>query len=367
MAEQRERKQLAKILHDGLQQYLVAAKLQIGVLVEQTADHNLKLFAIEAEQLLEESIRVSRSLAAELSPPILHDGGLWPALGWLSHWMSEKHKLKVEMSLKMAVAPALTNNMKVFLFEAVRELLWNVVKHSGTLAATVDLAQTPDNKLRITVSDYGIGFDASGSLIGEGQSGFGLYSIQERIGLIGGSFVIDCSPGKGASFTLEVPLDALEDSTSESRDKKIPEPGPSSLSRTLGKTGILLVDDHTVMREGLARLLAQEPDFEVIGQAKDGQEAIEQAGTLRPDVVLMDISMPRMNGIESTKIIHQQHPDIRIIGLSLYSEEERSKEILDAGAAFYLTKSGPPADLKAAIRACMKEKAGGTGGRADQL
>ena len=182
-----------------------------------------------------------------------------------------------------------------------------------------------------------------------------MYSIQERIGLIGGSFVIDCSPGKGASFTLEVPLGALEDLTSECLDQEIPEPCPSSLGRSLRKTRIMLVDDHPVMREGLARLLAQEPDFEVIGHAKDGQEAIEQAGTLRPDVVLMDISMPRMNGIESTKIIHQQHPDIRIIGLSLYSEEERSKEMLDAGAALYLTKSGPPADFKAAIRACMNK------------
>ncbi|MRR32496.1 response regulator transcription factor, partial [bacterium] len=124
----------------------------------------------------------------------------------------------------------------------------------------------------------------------------------------------------------------------------------------------LLADDHAVMREGLARLLGQETDFEIVGQASDGQEAVEQAGVLLPDVILMDVSMPRMNGLDATRVIHRQHPDISIIGLSLYQEEERAKAMLDAGAAVYLTKSGPPADLKAAIRGCMKGTTAGRGG-----
>ena len=124
-------------------------------------------------------------------------------------------------------------------------------------------------------------------------------------------------------------------------------------SFTAGKIRILLTDDHAVMREGLARLLAQEPDFEVIGQANDGQQAIEKAASLLPDVVLMDISMPVKDGIEATKIIHQQYPNTQIVGLSLYTEDERAKEMLDAGAALYVSKSGPPAELKAAIRACL--------------
>jgi DNA-binding NarL/FixJ family response regulator len=110
------------------------------------------------------------------------------------------------------------------------------------------------------------------------------------------------------------------------------------------------------MREGLARLLDQEIDFDVVGQANDGQEAVEMAGPLHPDVILMDISMPRLNGIDATRIIHQQHPSICVIGLSLYADEERAREMLDAGATAYLTKSGPAAELKAAIRASLGEK-----------
>jgi DNA-binding NarL/FixJ family response regulator len=109
-------------------------------------------------------------------------------------------------------------------------------------------------------------------------------------------------------------------------------------------------------RHDLARLLGQEPDFDVVGQANDGQEAVELTERLLPDVILMDISMRRMNGIDATRVIHQQHPDIRIIGLSLYQEEEQVKAMLDSGAVLYLTKNCAPADLKTATRSSMRER-----------
>ena len=117
-----------------------------------------------------------------------------------------------------------------------------------------------------------------------------------------------------------------------------------------GKIRILLADDHVLMREGLARLLSQEPDMEIVGQAGDGQEAVELAERLLPDVITMDLSMPRLNGVEATRIIHQKHPEMRIIGLSLYTEDERAREMIEAGAVHYLSKAGPPSELKNAIR-----------------
>jgi DNA-binding NarL/FixJ family response regulator len=107
------------------------------------------------------------------------------------------------------------------------------------------------------------------------------------------------------------------------------------------------------MREGLARLLSQESDILMVGQAGNGLEAMELAGRIRPDVILMDISMPNLNGVEATRIIHRNHPDIRIIGLSFYTEDERAREMLEAGACCYMTKSGPAQELKSAIRAGM--------------
>ena len=358
MTEQNERKRLSKILHDGLQQYLVAAKMQMGGLIDIASDAALKQAAIELENLLGETITVSRSLAVELSPPILHEAGLISGLQWLSRWMSDKHGLKVELVMQMET-PILAADVKVLLFESVREHLLNIVKHAKTFSARVELSQEDGRSLRVTVSDGGQGFDpASIPVFGDEGGGFGLFSIRERINLIGGRFEIDSSPGKGARFTLTVPLAVNEplEPMPSAQPIRLNGAVESRFPRPEGKIRILLTDDHSVMREGLARLLSHEADFEIVGQADDGQQAVELAGTLHPDVILMDISMPRLNGIDATRLVHQQHPHIRIIGLSLYKEEERAKEMLDAGAVFYLTKTGPAIELKTAIRSSMRDR-----------
>jgi PAS domain S-box-containing protein len=354
MTEQRERKHLSKVLHDGLQQYLVAAKLQLGGLLGPSLDLTTQNIAADVENLLGEALEVSRSLAVDLSPPILHDAGLVVALEWLSRWMLEKHQFTVEL-VSHVDAPVLTEDVKLLLFESVRELLLNAVKHAEADSATVDLKQN-ECQLQIAVSDNGKGFDPKTiPPMGTSSGGFGLFSIRERIALIGGRFNIDSSPGKGTQVTLTAPL--VIDVMPISKDLHQRTYGKTEiLSQPDGKVRILLTDDHAIMREGLARLLGQEGDFEVIGQASNGQEAVEMATALHPHLILMDISMPKMNGIDATRIIHQQHPFIRIIGLSLYADEERAREMLDAGAVAYLTKSDPAAELKAVIRASMGEE-----------
>jgi len=106
-----------------------------------------------------------------------------------------------------------------------------------------------------------------------------------------------------------------------------------------------------VMRQGLAALLRVEPDMEVAGEASDGESAVDMALELRPDIVLMDISMPGMDGIQATRIIHNKMPEVPIIGLSMFVESEKAAAIRDAGAVDYLEKSGPSEALITAIRA----------------
>jgi DNA-binding NarL/FixJ family response regulator len=116
------------------------------------------------------------------------------------------------------------------------------------------------------------------------------------------------------------------------------------------KLSVVLVDDHAVIRQGIALLLNEEPDLEVVGEADSGSNALSLVGRLRPDVVVMDLTMPGMSGDEATREILSRAPDTRVIGLSMHSEREAEERMLAAGAAAYLPKAGPSDDLIAAIR-----------------
>jgi len=114
---------------------------------------------------------------------------------------------------------------------------------------------------------------------------------------------------------------------------------------------LLIADDHAVVRAGLSQLIDALPDVELVGTATDGVEAHALCGTLTPDVVLMDLEMPRMDGIEATRQITQDHPDVAVVVLTSFSDREKILAALDAGAVGYLLKDVEPPELARAIRA----------------
>jgi len=119
----------------------------------------------------------------------------------------------------------------------------------------------------------------------------------------------------------------------------------------VNKIRVLIADDHQVVREGLSAILKTKEDVEVVGVAKDGVEAVEKARQLLPDVVLMDISMPRMNGVEATREIRRENPHIGVVVLTMYAEEEYIFDLVKAGATGYLLKDADSAQIVKAIRA----------------
>ncbi|WP_043715648.1 response regulator [Symbiobacterium thermophilum] len=120
---------------------------------------------------------------------------------------------------------------------------------------------------------------------------------------------------------------------------------------------VLICDDHMMVREGVRMVLQSEPDLELVGEAGRGEEAVELTKALKPDVVIMDISLPDMSGIEATRLIKEAVPETRVIGLTMHEEEPFVLEFLRAGADAYIVKRSAAADLVGAIRAVMEGQA----------
>lgn len=338
-AEQQERRRLARTLHDGLQQILIAGKIQLSTLSED----DLPETTARLEDIFNEAIQVSRSLSYDLSPPVLYSSDLHEAIHWLARWFHTNHRFEVQVTADQAFPP-MSDHIKNFLFDAVRELLLNAVKHSGIKTAVVALHQEQPGQLCITVTDNGQGFDPDNlDKVEQGVFGFGLFRIRERLTALGGSLIILAKPGFGASFTMKLPVAEATKPPHPHDTGPLPALPTKTADPAEGVARpirVLVVDDHSIVRKGLVSLLDREEDIVVVGEASDGMEAIQRVHELQPSIVVMDIDMPRMNGVEATRRIKQQFPDTLIIGLSVYEEQHKMEEMRRAGASTYLRKGG---------------------------
>ena len=173
--------------------------------------------------------------------------------------------------------------------------------------------------------------------------GWGLFRIRERLTLLGGRMDIDSAPGRGTQVRLVAPRSAAPDTvvaganelrlalTAAAAAADDERASPDALR-------ILIVDDHPAVRRALREMLHQRPQLSVVGDASNGFEAIARAYTLRPDVILMDVSMTHMDGVEATARLHSELPDIRILGVSMLARSETADAIEHAGAAGFFVK-----------------------------
>ncbi|MDZ4860329.1 MAG: response regulator [Candidatus Hydrogenedentes bacterium] len=338
--EQRERRRLATVLHDCVQQILVSAQMHLAAAQRDTDPESARNTIKSVEGFIKEALDVSRSLTVELSPPILQEVGLGAGLKWLASRMDEKNNFSVDVNVDTTAEP-LTQEDRCLLFECTRELLFNALKHAGVTEARVNLVRTDDDRIKLSVEDQGRGFDidAVRSRINE-DSTFGLFSIQERLAHLGGEVHVDAGPGRGTRITLMTPPGMTRDATVSAPSGTNDRSGsrsPVALRRPPA-IGVLVVDDHKIMRDCLASLLRTAPDIEVLGEAENGLKAIEMAGRLNPDVIIMDVNMDGMNGIQATRVIMSNQPGIKVIGLSMHTDDDVAHALREAGAVAYLTK-----------------------------
>ena len=352
LAEQRERRRLAADLHDYLAQLLALARINIGQTKQRLSGGAVKVepMLTAIDDILQNCLRYTRTLIAQLSPSVLHDLGLVPAVTWLAEQMRQQG-LRVDIRILTPEVPQFDELKADVLFQAVRELLLNVVKHAQVSEAVISFERRESGEWITTVEDHGIGFDASMMQHRSPDEHFGLFSIQERMEAMSGWCRIHSIPGRGTRVELGLALNGDERERPEESTALMPD--TTDLSRT-GKPGsrwrLLLVDDHAMVRQGLRSILETYTDLDIVAEAVDGEEAVSLAHRHQPDVVLMDINLPRLNGIEATRRIKQAWPHITVIGLSVQSSPQTVEALTSAGGVTLLSKEQATEDLYRTIK-----------------
>ena len=182
---------------------------------------------------------------------------------------------------------------------------------------------------------------------------FGLFSIRERMEAIEGTVEITSMPNQGTTASLKLSLAPPAETATQS-DKTLRV--STAKSAKTPDVRILMVDDHPLVRQGMRGVMDGFQNMHIVGEAADGREAVQLAQSLRPDVVIMDVNMPNMDGVEATRLIKQSCPEITVIGLSIHNDRQIDAAMKEAGAASFVTKDAAPEQLYSAISAALVRK-----------
>jgi PAS domain S-box-containing protein len=371
LTEQRERRRLAGELHDYLAQLLVLIRIKIRQTSSHVKDAIPTALLMEADRAIIDSLNYTRSLVAELAPPALQEFGLLEGFEWLAEQM-QNHGLTVTVK-KNVQDIVLDDDQAVLVFQSTRELLFNVLKHAGTTQAEVSIDTDGDGHLVVTVKDQGCGFDfdeVTGNR--DERKRFGLFSVRERTEAMGGRLVVTSALEQGTSVALILPYwpvvgdpttqsaalarggsSAMEKEASQLLRADVPRHGEGLTSPGLSGSDkvlrVLLADDHAMVRQGLRSILESYRDISVVGEAADGEEAVEMAGRLAPDVIVMDVNMAKLDGIEATRRVKSRWPEIIVVGLSVSTRAQVESLLLEAGASCYVSKEAAGDQLYGAI------------------
>ncbi len=332
LAREEERRRLRRDLHDELAPTLAALGLTaatVGELIPRDPDRATAVNA-KLEAALRAAVGDIRRLVYDLRPPALDELGLVEAIreraDQYSSGLASDLTVKVEVSSSLPPLPA---GVEVAVYRIVQEALNNVARHARAHNCVVRLHSTEDGWLRVDVVDDGIGLRADHKI------GVGLPSMEERAAELGGN----CS------------LEHLHPPACASRSASRYREGVEMESRSMDTLRVLLADDHPFFRDGMRMFLETTPDIAVVGEAATGEEAVGQAKMLSPDVVLMDIKMPGLSGIEATRRILEANPGVRVLVVTMFEDDATVFTAMRAGARGYILKDAGKDDVLRATRA----------------
>ncbi|HLJ68925.1 MAG TPA: PAS domain S-box protein [Chloroflexota bacterium] len=346
-AQEDERKRIARDLHDQTVQALTTLLINLDLaerrLPEGGGDAASALARVRS--IAKRALDETRTLAHSLRPPILDDIGLVAALEALGEEYTQTYGVRVVVESEGGVESdtRLPAPIETVLFRVAQEALTNACKHAR--GSEVRIGFTLDGGYRtLTVSDNGQGFDAQQLAVSGHHGGLGLDGMRERAALVGAKLHIDSAPEKGTRVTLRVPVGDIE-RRCQADD---PETGHRS-AETSSTLNVLLVDDHAMVREGLKMILETQLGIRITGEAEDGRQALDLVERLRPDVVVMDIAMPDLNGFDATRQIKRRFPEVKVLILTSHENRQYVTQIAKTGADGCLLKRSAGTELVTAL------------------
>jgi CheY-like chemotaxis protein len=306
----------------------------------------------EINRLLLESIGLSndvnkeiRTLSYLLHPPLLDELGLSSAVEWFAQGFESRTSIHVAVDIPTTFV-RLAPDAEVALFRIVQESLANVHRYSGSATAFVR-ARSNAGEVRLEIGDFGKGMNEDLKKTNRASVaplGVGIQGMKERVRQLSGTLEITSRVGKGTLVTAILPISSRRAEVSAPyQDSEIHVVQAAPIEEPAENSGwrkrILIADDHDVLRRGIRTMLESDPELEVCGEAVDGKDALEKTLAQAPDLVILDINMPIMNGLDVLRQIVRLKPQTKILAFSVHDSKQIVEEILAAGAHSYLSKA----------------------------
>jgi PAS domain S-box-containing protein len=350
-----ERRRIARDLHD-----VTGQKLAVQVMgLSQVLNRKLRGLDAESRRILSECATLGKQVGEEirtlsyvLHPPLLDELGLASAVRWYAEGFEQRTGIRV----KVEVAPdfvRLPADVEVTLFRIIQESLTNVQRYSDSQKAYVRV-KLVSKDIEVQIGDYGKGIPACILDPKTGKTaplGVGIQGMRERMRQLGGRLEISSRSNIGTEVTATLPIsrpqaiDRSESAGATASSSTGPKSEPADAKRSTLRKRILIADDHEMLRQGIRSMLEKESAWEICGEAVNGQEAVEKAIALSPDLVILDINMPVLNGLVAVRQILCSRPQTKILIFTVHDSDQTLKEIQAAGAHGYLSKSNASDDL----------------------
>ncbi|PHF08518.1 histidine kinase [Bacillus wiedmannii] len=314
-----ERDRLSKDLHDTMGHSYTSIIMGMETL-------RVELKSKEGEQQLDSLLQLASNSMEEVRL-YLHQLDLSQEslpLATTLQQLTEEFKKHAKVNVRTRIIGEeymVSKQSKMTLYRSLQESLTNAVRHGHSTEIIVSLHFEPQ-QIRLDVQDNGCGVE-------EWKDDFGLTAMKERVSQSQGRVIVYSKKGEGTLISCVL---------------------PKQVQLANEQIRLFIVDDHSFIRESLYTILSGLEDLQVVGMAEDGEQALELCGRLKPDVVLMDLEMPNLDGIHATKMIKKKWPDIRVLILSIFQNTERAKEIIRNGADGYVLKSIDSRELAESIR-----------------